>query len=384
VVGTNPRQGSALARAILEELVVRESCIVATTHYNELKELASSDDRFMNASVSFNVDSLKPDYLLHTGIPGTSYALEIARTCGLPANVLDRAAGLLGATDTDADALIERMQRMEEAMRDERESVAAQARDLDAERRRLEAKERSLRRREQELKRGEGIAFLDELKEHRREIAGAIRKLEHADAGEAWRAYESSRRIEAEVTGGLREGETELFGDRYGPVDPAALAPGDRVLVVSLEKEAEVASVDRERNSVAVLIGGNITSRYRFSELLSPIGGGKRPGRRTAAARPRVDVEPAGPSVPTTIQTRYNTVDLRGLRVQEALQKMESELDAMVRGGINCAVVIHGHGTGALKEAVRAALRQSLYSTDFRAGEQGEGGDGVTIVLLRR
>ncbi|MBN1534813.1 MAG: Smr/MutS family protein [Spirochaetes bacterium] len=384
VVGTNPRQGSALARAILEELVLRDSCIVATTHYNELKELASRDGRFMNASVSFNLDSLKPDYLLHTGIPGTSYALEIARTCGLPESVLERAAGLLSASDTDADALIERMQRMEEAMREERDSLASQARLIREERGRMEAKELGLRRREQELKRGEGISFLDELREHRREIAETIRRLEHADAGEAWRAYETSRRIEAEVSGALKEGETERYGGRYGPVDPATLAPGDRVLVLSLEKEAEVASVDRERDSVTVLIGGNITSRYRFAELLSPLGGVTRPVKRATAAKPPREPEASGPSVPTTIQTRYNTVDLRGLRVHEALQKMESHLDGMVRNGINCAVVIHGHGTGALREAVRSALHQSPYAMDFRAGEQGEGGDGVTIVLLRR
>lgn len=385
VVGTNPRQGSALARAVLEELTVRESCVVATTHYNELKELASKDARFMNASVSFNTGTLKPEYRLHTGIPGTSYALEIAGNCGIPPAVLARASDLLNESETGADALIERMQKMEEEMREEREAVRMERQALREERERIGLKEQRQRRREEEIKRLEGISFIEEIREHRRGIAERIKRIEEAGVAESWKEYEALRRMEEDVMEEIKDGVGEMFRDRYEPVNPESLAPGKRIFVLPLEREGEIAAVDPERETVTVLLGGNITSRYRYHDLLSPRDRGT-PKRKTSEKKTVTeDVrETEGSAVPMTIQTSYNTVDLRGMRVLEGLRKMEDDLDGMTRSGVDSAVIIHGHGTGAMKEAVRSALPGSPYVRDFRAGEQGEGGDGVTIVLLRK
>ena len=111
IVGTNPRQGAALAQAILEEMINTGSRILVTTHYTELKELAVNDPRFRNASVTFNLESLKPTYELRVGIPGISHAVEIARIYGLPETILSRADSLIDSRESGVDALLEKVQR---------------------------------------------------------------------------------------------------------------------------------------------------------------------------------------------------------------------------------------------------------------------------------
>jgi DNA mismatch repair protein MutS2 len=125
-----------------------------------------------------------------------------------------------------------------------------------------------------------------------------------------------------------------------------------------------------------------MTSRYGFDDLLaSSVQKKAAPAPKPRQSSPVIKSDAP---IPATMQTRYNTIDLRGLRVEEALIKLGNDLDAMTRSGISSVVIIHGHGTGAMKEAVRTALKSSPYISSFRRGGQGEGGDGVSIALLSR
>ncbi len=132
-----------------------------------------------------------------------------------------------------------------------------------------------------------------------------------------------------------------------------------------------------------MIFGGSIRSRFPLSDLyhLSSAKATQEKKVRRAASKEKVDT---AAMIPGVMQTSYNTIDLRGKRVDEALMELDSGLDRMDRANMELVIVIHGHGTGALKQAVRQQLKMSIYVSDFRQGEQGEGGDGVTVVRMRR
>ena len=385
VVGTNPRQGASLAQAVVEALAGTGARIIVTTHYNELKELASRDERFQNASVSFDPDTLAPAYRLMTGIPGVSYALEIARIYGIPEDILGRAKALLDEREISVEALLEKTQKHEQEIAGERERLAEARMDVAREKERYIELQRKQAELVENITRGEGTRFLDEIKEHRKSIAAKIRELQQADlrtAGELRRDIgEIQEKVEAEITDSARK----RFSRDYEPLDPATAKAGDRVFIVSLEKEAVIESIDVDGGSAELRLGNSIRARFKFRDILArPEGSAAMPlPKKSAGKAGKKEQAAAIKPVPLTVQTSYNTVDLRGLRVDEALDRMERDLDRMVRSGIHSAVIIHGHGTGALKEAVRAQLRHSSYVSEFRSGEYGEGGDGVSIALLR-
>jgi len=379
VVGTNPRQGAALAQALLEKLVESGASIVVTTHYGELKELAAGDRRFMNASVSFDVETLAPTYRLHVGAPGASYALEIARNYGVPEDVLARAQALLDERGTTAEGLIETLQRRTQDLDEERAQLDGARSDLEKDRRAFSDRVRRQAQTAEELKFERGVEFLEEIRNLRVKIAGRMKEIQQAGMKEAVALQREAAAIESRVRAQMQSEGPARFLDRYTKFDAGAVSPGARVFVVPFQQEGTLGQVDRGAGTAEVVLGRGIKSRYRFADLMLPrtIIPVKKP--REKPTEPAADEK----FVPLTVQTSYNTVDMRGMRVEEALSRMDAEFDRMARSGIRAAVVIHGHGTGALKEAVRKKLPFSNYVLDFRPGEMGEGGDGVTIVTLR-
>lgn len=385
IVGTNPRQGAALAQAILESLIETGSRIVVTTHYSELKDLPSIDGRFQNASVSFDMDTLRPTYRLITGLPGVSYAIEIARNYGFPDRVIDRSRSLLDSRELSVEALIEKMQRHERELTDRKAHMEEMAAGLEKEKIEYDGLMKSLEKRSQEIKQKEGIEFLRELKEYRDLVARRITDLQRMSMKEAGKVQEKIREIGESVRTDLGRDKGKLFRDRYAPLEPDGARAGDRVFVISLEKEGTIESIDLSRKTAAVLLGSSIRSTFSLDDLYQPRGGQQRPAAERKPVKKKNAERPGSREgdIPAVVQTSYNTIDLRGMRVEEGLRVMEQDFDRMVRGGIDTAVVIHGHGTGAMKEAVRQNLRNSLYADGFRPGDSGEGGDGVTIVRLR-
>ncbi|TFH38613.1 MAG: hypothetical protein E4G96_10250, partial [Chrysiogenales bacterium] len=182
----------------------------------------------------------------------------------------------------------------------------------------------------------------------------------------------------------LEENRDKLYHHKYAPADPGSINPGDRLFIMSLEKEGRVEHVDFSKKEAILLLGSSIRTTHKFDDLYRAIGMGTG---NTGRVEKNVKKKP-GPSVqrkegiPQVLQTSFNTVDIRGKRVDEGIETMERDFDRMIRAGIDTAVVIHGHGTGAMKSAVRQHLRQCPYADDFRPGESGEGGDGVTIIRL--
>jgi len=381
IVGTNPRQGAALSQAILEEMINTGSRIIVSTHYTELKELPANDRRFQNASVTFNLDTLKPTYELRIGIPGISYAIEIARNYGISENILERAKTLVDSRESSVESLIEKVQRYEEQILEEREKVRLLNLELSEEKQRIRKKQDDLEKLTAEMKKGKGIEFLDELAKYRERIAGRITLLQELDQKDAGRLQEEIAVMRAEISSRLQDESREIYSDTMEHIDPAKVKKGDRVFISTIETEGVLEEIDSSGKTALVILGGTIRSRFQLKDIFLVSSAGAVP-KKTALKRPVIKVT-SDHEIPSTIQTSYNTIDLRGMRVDEALAVMDRDLDQMDRGNIGIVIVIHGHGTGALKQSVREALKMNIYVRDFRPGDFGEGGDGVTVVKLR-
>jgi len=384
IVGTNPRQGAALAQAILEEMANTGSRIIVTTHYSELKELASENKRFQNASVSFDMETLKPTYKLTIGLPGVSYAIEIARNYGLSENVLERSKELFDQRDISVEALLEETQKYRQEVEDERQKLAQLKEEYISEKERFIRKQKKLNQLTEEVKKGHGIAFLEELEKYRKEVSDRITDLQQSDLKKTGEIQKDIIERQKNISAKLEKDRKDQLTDEYSPIDPSKLSIGDRVFVASLEKVGTVEDIDISGNSAQILFGGTIKSRFKMNDLLKPGQGSfsSSPMKQKRKKKKEYN-EYQGGAISHTIQTSYNTIDLRGKRVEEAIHFMEQELDSMQRSNTGMAIVIHGHGTGALKEAVRENLKISIYTADYRAGDLGEGGDGVTVVRLR-
>jgi DNA mismatch repair protein MutS2 len=375
---TDPREGAALAAAILEALVEKGAAVLVTTHLDELKALALTDGRYANARVGFDAERLQPTYQLHLGTPGSSSAIEVAARVGLPEGVVARArAALHGQGGALGEAL--------RALDEERARLAAERRRTEEtlERARLaeeraRAAEEASRRAEREAAARMGQDLADDLDAARAEVAELLASLqakpsvkaatEAQQKLEAWRATVSSAARTAEAKAAA--GAEALPGE--------AVAPGVRVRIVSLGQEGEVVEVD---GGVALVRAGPLKVRRPVADLL-PLRG---KAKDAAIGRTRAERVAAAAAVrPDAPRSAERKLDVRGLRVEELLRSVERFLDARYAEGDTDCLILHGHGTGALKQALRDHLSSSPYVGAFRAGDRHEGGDAVTVVTLRR
>lgn len=381
IVGTNPRQGETLAQSILENMIESGAKMIVTTHYTQLKDLAAKDPRFQNGSVSFDLETLKPTYNFRTGIPGVSYALEIAKTCGLSDKIISRAKQLLDANEISIEALIEKIQKNEQELSLEREKIESLKVEIEMERRTLKEKLRRVTLREEEIKRSEGIKFLDEIREHRKAVSEKIKTLQKGDTKEAGRISDDLKAIQESVLKKTKDSESEIALSKYEPADIEKLGPGDLVYIAPLEKEGKIESINTEKKSAQILFGGSIKATFKEDDIY--IDTNRKTAKKNIKPLKKISECISEDKIPLTVQTSFNTIDIRGKRVDDGLKTMEEAFDRMSRSGIHTVIIIHGHGTGAMKEAVRKNIAHSYYVENFRSGEMGEGGDGVTIVNLK-
>jgi DNA mismatch repair protein MutS2 len=377
--GTEPGEGAALAQALLEALVERGARVIATTHFNRLKELAGSDPRFANASAEFDARSLAPTYRIHAGVPGSSGAMFAAERMGLDPAVVERARGLLDREDRRLEALTRSLSELRQELEAER-ALASRAREQtelarEAYERRLSTLRRSREAQLAAMKTELESAF----KAARAEIAAVVRSLQRgegapssgAEAGRsANRAQQRLREIAARSSAAEREHAEQPAA--AAAVEAALLVPGMRIELAGVPGEAVVLEAPDRRGRVAVRSGSarSLVPLQRVARVLGP-----RPAAH-APPRVRVAVERAADG-PGSVEC-----DLRGLRVDEALERADAHLQAHLGLGSLQLVFIHGHGSGALRDAVRGWLRGVAEIAELRSGAPGEGGNGVTIVRL--
>lgn len=410
--GTDPMQGAALAVSLLEELERRGATAGVTTHLENLKTLAIQNQSFANASMGFDLETLEPTYRLTLGIPGGSFALRISRRLGLPQPLIDRAMEVLdGEEHHHVDEVLATLEEQLSGLDAERNRLEHARREAEQKKRKFDKKYQKLVEKERSAIHADSRALKKELHEARELIRAKIKSLQQA--GSADRKSKVTQQQLSEFQDELHDSEEVIdrANERTRPakVSPAGYieVPADEVeeglniYVRSFNRMGTVTEFDARNERVQVQLGvlkatvdlddlfypseaqrqahlrGDTSSSTSTSNKSSSNNSG---GQGATSQKVASDAAP-GEDL-TVPQTPDNTVDLRGLRVDGALEKVDFFLDhAYARGQIGVHI-IHGHGTGALKRAVRGHLIESQYVQDFRPGGRGEGGDGVTVATL--
>ena len=368
--GTDPTEGTALAIALLRQLAERARLTIATTHFGELKALKYSDDRFENASVAFDVETLSPTYRLQWGIPGRSNALAIAARLGLDAAVLAQAQGLLaprgeGEVNQVIAGLESQRQRQQEAA-EEAAALLARTELLHEE---LLERWQQQKQQSAELQEQRRQQLERSIRDGQQEVRRIIRRLRQGRDADTTRLGETARRAGQRL---------KTLQEQHRPAperrDHQGWLPklGDRVRVLSLGKAGEVMALSADGRELTVRCGV-----MRLNLELSAIEGlnGEKP---TPPPPPQVAIRSSrrlgggGPQV----RTERNTVDVRGLRVHEAEAAVEDQL----RSANGPLWVIHGIGTGKLKRGLRDWLATLPYVERVSDAEQGDGGPGCSVI----
>lgn len=383
-VGTDPKEGAALARAVLEHLNRSGAITVTTTHYGELKMLAYSEPGFVNGSLEFDETTLSPTYRLRLGVAGSSKGTAIALRLGLNSEVVERAHSLLAGREEELSQAMAELERRTQLVND-REAL------LLREEEKFNVKKGEFDKSSEELLaelEAQRVEYASELETRYSEAMKQIRDMtkELQASPSLKNAQEAREKLEV-IKKDL--GWMEPVKKREQSSEP--IKEGQEVKVLSLNQIGFVeslASGDGGHAQATVRLG-NMRVKVAVEEL-RPYQRQVQKQRKLPGQRPRGNmkksetrvVKASDKSLDAFIRTSSNTIDLRGERVDAALSKVERFLDTLSVEGISPAMIIHGHGTGAVKSAVRDFLRSCRYIADFKPGELYEGGDGVTIVTL--
>jgi DNA mismatch repair protein MutS2 len=369
--GTDPIEGAALGGAILEALTARRTLSIATTHLGALKELATQVEGVVNASLQFDPIALAPTYRLTKGVPGRSYGISIARRLNLPSEILARAEERIPSDERKVTALLGELEAREKALAFTEKEVGEIAEDAKERTRRVAEREKNVREREREVEQSSRREARQYLLEARAEVERTIRELKSASELGEETAREARKRVESLANEQGRElerlgRETESEPESR---DPAEVSIGDFVEVETLG--GRVGRVVEIRDGEAVVAVG-------VMKLAVPRGSLRRSRSESAAPEVAVAVRGDLPEVEAASE-----IDLRGLRVGEVEAIVMHAVDAAIRADLKTLRIIHGKGTGALRERVAEMLRKESRVMTFRIGAWNEGGAGVTVVELK-
>jgi DNA mismatch repair protein MutS2 len=379
--GTDPAEGAALASAIHEERTRRGTFTVATTHLGALKLLATELPGLVNASLQFDEEALAPTYRLIKGIPGRSYGLAIARRLHLPASVIARAAERFTSGERDVANLLSQLQRREVDLREREDATARTAARAEEQLRDVETRERELRAAERSAETRARQQARQLLLDARAEVERAIREIRESAAVDE-SAREARRRIEERAAAQAAEverleTESERARRARGADRTARRAPSAGG-GIAVDDTVELSTLGGRSGRVLELRGDDAVVAVGAMKLTVPTGSLRRV--RGSAAAPAETVAVRG-SLPD--EELHSEIDLRGLRVDEMETELLHALDGAVRGDLRTVRIIHGKGTGALRERVAELLRGDPRVREFRLGAWNEGGAGVTVAELR-
>lgn len=369
--GTDPQEGAALARALLNHLLERGITTIVTTHHPELKTFAHATPGIVNASVEFDLNTLKPTYHLTIGLPGRSNALAIAERLGLPEDIISHARSELNPLDLHADNLLDEIYRQRDLAQEARveaeeyrndslalhRKLASQLENIEEERAQLLEEAREGARKEvQDIK--------DELKRLRKEMQRARQPLN---------VLKTIEERVSEIEEHVAEPVVRREQDNFDLSISEPLRIGSRVRLRSLNAEGIITALSEDEAEVQV---GMLRVRAQISDLES---------KGSSALTPLEDKNmiPEREIITPKRDSPGIELDLRGQRVDEALEILENYLEKAYLAGLPWVRIIHGKGTGKLRDAVRQALTNHPYVKSFESGKAGEGGEGVTIAKIK-
>ena len=391
--GTDPEEGVTLAMAVLDSLIARGALVAVSTHHGALKNYGYVNGAVENAAMEFDLQSLRPTYRLLLGIPGESHALEIARRQGIAEEVVAAARGYLAEGRSDTGEIIRSLTARQHELRGVAEEQEQSQLELERRLRATAARERELVARERELHAAEGRELRAFLSRSRQQLEGAIRELrERGSDGEGWRGAAAAARAvvdqiaarAATVGGAIAEGDPaaahagraeRAAGDAYAPLPDGAageLAPGARVRITGSGRDGTV--VRAGRRGAWVVQTGSVRGTFRASEL--QLAAAPEPGiQRHRLSRPQVEV--------SAVTGRPSLeLNVRGLRLHEALEQVERQLDGALLSGLHQFTILHGTGEGVLRHGIHQYLERHRDVVGFAAAAPQAGGVGKTVVKL--
>ncbi|MGL4973424.1 MAG: endonuclease MutS2, partial [Culicoidibacterales bacterium] len=361
--GTDPKEGSSLAIEILEYMQKKEARVIATTHYPELKAYGYENDAVINASVEFDIDTLRPTYKLLLGIPGRSNAFEISKRLGLPDFIIERAREHAKLETSEMTETIQRLESESIRLQHTRELAQTQQAEVHALREELKLQKQSYERQKQQMidkAKKEANEYLKRAQQQADQIISDL-KLVHAENVK-----------EHELIAARTALKNAKYDERRGITRPKTrvdLQVGDLVKVATLGSNGEI--MREIKPGLWEVKIGRMSMKVKDEDLLFE-------KRRTAKEKPSKRVGIKGER-----QTVGMKLDLRGKRFDEAMIELDHYLDKAVLMNYPSVSIIHGHGTGAIRKGVHEHLKQSKIVKTYRLGGAGEGGVGATVVEFK-
>ena len=375
--GTDPTEGAALAQAILSTLLDMHTRTVATTHYSELKEYALTTPNVENASVEFDVTTLRPTYRLSIGIPGKSNAFEISRKLGLPEFVIGKAKELLSKEQVRFEDVIANAEYHRQVAEKERQIAEEASREMvairnqaEAERKKLEEqRDRSIRKAKEEAKR-----IVENARRESEALIAELRAMKKAGGAQEHELQRVRKQVD-EAREALEDKPEEAAGEV-----PASVKVGDMVHIASMDVDATVASLPDAKGFLQLKVG-MMKMRAQLSDLRTLSSTQKmikkeqkKLERKRVMREQRVDI---------TARAVRQELDVRGMALDEAIPEVQKFLDDAMLSSLGEVSIIHGNGTGILRAGIQDCLRRHPCVSSFRLGRYGEGETGVTIVSLK-
>ncbi len=362
--GTDPKEGSALAEAIILYTLEKGSKLVVTTHYSQLKTLAMEYPQLENASLQFDRETLAPTYELKLGLPGASYAVEIAGRLGMPLPICDRASRLIGGGEKSLDKLIRSLEEeLKQLTRDrtEQEEKLKIARELENYHRKQSEHLRTEVEAEKKKALKETENFLEQTRKDIEKLVSDIRTSKASD--------ESVKGFHRRLKQSEKSVRERLRGVSARQVSHAEYRVGDRVEILSLNQRGEIEQlVGQDRAKVKV---GNVYTTVELRNLKHVVS--DESDRKSTSA---------GVSYSAT-DAPEREIHLIGMTGEEAIEELEKFLDRSVVAGLHQIYVVHGKGTGALRRKLTEYLQSHPTVASVRLGDWNEGGAGVTVVKLK-
>jgi DNA mismatch repair protein MutS2 len=368
-VGTDPEEGAALGISILEKLQQKNAITIATTHYSQLKSYAYTTDRVENASVEFDLETLKPTYKLIMGVPGGSNAFEIALRLGIPQEIIDRARTLLSEEEIKVEDIINELNQERnryQKLRQEMEEYRNHEKELKEKYEKMIEEQQEKHDKEMKAAREEAEAIVEETKKEARRIISDLKQKDYNQRSEVDRAQTSANQELKELSQIL---ETENEKERE-KVSAADFEVGDQVRVRSIGRKGEITALDQDKKEAQIQAGiMQVTASLADLVKVDIPKDNEEKQLKNYRVQKSQHVSPK--------------LDLRGERYEAAQYKVDKYLDDAFLAGLNEVEIVHGKGTGALRQAVEEVLEKNSHVEDYRLGRQKEGGMGVTIVKIK-
>ena len=377
--GTDPTEGAALAIAILERFYDSGALTMATTHYNELKKYALATSGVENAAMEFDVETLTPTYRLLIGVPGKSNAFEISKKLGLSESVIERASEHIKHGDMEFENVIS-------SIEDDKRKAAADRLDAESMRAEIEERLKKLEEKEQSLseKRADIIAeakreareLLRETKSAVKDVQKDLRRLQKSGAHTNLNtgALEKSRRKINEAEDLVSEKVVKQVNSE--PVSADTLKIGDRVKLLTIGQNGTILSLPDEKGNLMINIGA-LKVKARLQDLMLINEGKDRKPQAKSSSKYGSLLRSKSSSVSASI-------NVMGKNLEDALADVEKYLDDVYMAGLDMASIIHGRGGGILKDGIRQMLKRKKYVDSFGAASYNDGGEGVTIVRMKK